>query len=362
MERLNLIEIETRWGYRTFELYHGDITQLDEPVDLLVISALPNNYDPIPNTVVWALQERRSIIVGELAQHPEFDFRHIFGCWVARLSHEPMYQRLLCIESSVRTQIFANALRNIPVVLAMLEALDIPTHSLALPLLGAGNQAIAPELVMQPMLDATRKSLSRLQYLEKIVFVEYNVHRAQSLNEAMNTVLGRARVTLSHGVLVDGIRRDIATKIGHALPLAAAESNRCLHDLRRIVASEMCQGFELGIAARRLVEFLVNDLMADQKRSELYKRIDELGQLGIADWIRSYMHVLRIFGNESAHQRQRAGRVPISIDEPDLAVCLFCILRLLEFWITFKTTHAPAHPSDSASLTSSEAIDESSLE
>jgi hypothetical protein len=79
MERLNLIEIETRWGYRTFELYHGDITQLDEPVDLLVISALPNNYDPIPNTVVWALQERWSIIVGDLAQHPEFDFRHIFG-------------------------------------------------------------------------------------------------------------------------------------------------------------------------------------------------------------------------------------------------------------------------------------------
>jgi hypothetical protein len=86
-------------------------------------------------------------------------------------------------------------------------------------------------------------------------------------------------------------------------------------DLRRIIASEMCQGFELEIGARRLVEFLVNDLMADRKRSELYKRIDALGQLGIADWICSYRHVLRIFGNESAHQRQRAGRVPISIPQ-----------------------------------------------
>jgi hypothetical protein len=34
MKQLNLLEIETRWGYKTFELYQGDITALTEAVHL----------------------------------------------------------------------------------------------------------------------------------------------------------------------------------------------------------------------------------------------------------------------------------------------------------------------------------------
>jgi hypothetical protein len=35
----NAIEVETRWGYRTFELYQGDILDLPPGLDLLALFA-----------------------------------------------------------------------------------------------------------------------------------------------------------------------------------------------------------------------------------------------------------------------------------------------------------------------------------
>ena len=57
-----------------------------------------------------------------------------------------------------------------------------------------------------------------------------------------------------------------------------------------------------------------------------------LATRGIADWIRSYLHLLRVLGNESAHQKRRETRTPVSVDERDLALCMFCLLRVLEFY------------------------------
>ena len=39
MQAINFIEIETKSGYRSFELHCDDITDLEFDVDLLVISA-----------------------------------------------------------------------------------------------------------------------------------------------------------------------------------------------------------------------------------------------------------------------------------------------------------------------------------
>ena len=37
MERLNSIDLDTPWGTRSFELWHGDVANLDFVVDLLMI-------------------------------------------------------------------------------------------------------------------------------------------------------------------------------------------------------------------------------------------------------------------------------------------------------------------------------------
>src|SRR2546423_15501372 len=98
MQPLNLIEVETPWGYRTFELYHGDITQLDFKVDVLAISAFRWNYEPIANTVIGALWRSCQINVQTLSEQREFDLVDVFGCWVAKATPNTKFERLLCAE------------------------------------------------------------------------------------------------------------------------------------------------------------------------------------------------------------------------------------------------------------------------
>jgi hypothetical protein len=42
-EKLNQLETDTRWGIRSFEVWHGDITKLNFPINFLLI-AQPGRY------------------------------------------------------------------------------------------------------------------------------------------------------------------------------------------------------------------------------------------------------------------------------------------------------------------------------
>ena len=61
MIKLNQVEIESPWGYRSFELYNGDITQLNTNVDLLAISAFKNSFKPSPGSVIGEIYSRYRI-------------------------------------------------------------------------------------------------------------------------------------------------------------------------------------------------------------------------------------------------------------------------------------------------------------
>ena len=65
-------------------------------------------------------------------------------------------------------------------------------------------------------------------------------------------------------------------------------------------------------------------------------KIDELSNRGVAGWIRSYMHVLRMLGNESAHEKDNSGKRPAFASEDDLVISLFCLLRVWNFWAGWK--------------------------
>ena len=62
------------------------------------------------------------------------------------------------------------------------------------------------------------------------------------------------------------------------------------------------RSFEAGVLARRLIEHVVDDLIRSaggKPGTDLFKKIESLHNRNAAQWISSYMHVLRIFGNES---------------------------------------------------------------
>ena len=99
------------------------------------------------------------------------------------------------------------------------------------------------------------------------------------------------------------------------------------------------RSFEAGVLARRLIEFVVDDLIRSSGGTpgiDLFKKIETLHNRNIAQWISSYMHVLRIFGNESAHERN-THRMPSELTENDFIISLFCLNRVLQFWLDTKT-------------------------
>ena len=75
MRPVNAIGVDTRQGFRTIELFEGDVTALDRAVDVVVVSAFAGSYLPSRGTVLEALNRNgRDISIC-------FDITSWFGRW-----------------------------------------------------------------------------------------------------------------------------------------------------------------------------------------------------------------------------------------------------------------------------------------
>ena len=122
MNQLNVIDIETRWGFKSFELYEGDITRMGTRVDLLAVSILADNPYPLPNTVVGALHTNLKLDLAELRKDSEFDLRRSFGCWVSKELPIDEIKRILCVELFGGYISNAEVIQNVFVMLSILES------------------------------------------------------------------------------------------------------------------------------------------------------------------------------------------------------------------------------------------------
>jgi hypothetical protein len=72
LDQINTMVVETRWGDREFRFFRGDITKLNFPVDLMVISSIESDYEPTETSVIGSLYRNREISVAQLSDDPEF--------------------------------------------------------------------------------------------------------------------------------------------------------------------------------------------------------------------------------------------------------------------------------------------------
>src|SRR4051794_18477461 len=102
--------IDIRGGvHGRIELRQGDLTALepDEAVEVLVVSAFPDNYVPLPETLIGAL-DSRGLSVAAIARSKDIDIRADYGCWLSNpfRAQDPglRFNRIFGFEPLVRGQ------------------------------------------------------------------------------------------------------------------------------------------------------------------------------------------------------------------------------------------------------------------
>lgn len=140
------------------QLCVGDLTSVprEHAVDVLVVSAFPNDYSPTYTSLIGALW-RKGLSVAALAEQKDVDLRQAFSCWLSqsldqRLDGIP-YKRILCFEPRFRgnpPEVVGDIFRALAPALAGPPLLQ----TVAMPVVAAGDQRYSISAMLDPLLDA----------------------------------------------------------------------------------------------------------------------------------------------------------------------------------------------------------------
>jgi hypothetical protein len=159
MQIVDVIEIDAGTSeIRRIELLSGDLAEIPNKhrVDVLVVSAFPNDYQPTPTSLIGTLAAK-GLSVADLARSPEADLRDNFSCWLSRkVTARPRgcsFHRVLCFEPLARgspPELVGDIFR----ALAPFVYAEPSIRSIAMPILAAGDQGYSISTMLPPMLDA----------------------------------------------------------------------------------------------------------------------------------------------------------------------------------------------------------------
>ena len=188
MQLLDYIQVKTSHGFADIELYQGDLSSIpkENAVDIVILSAFPNSYDPTPNTLIGSLHNK-GLSVEKLAQDKEIDLRKNLWCWFSKeLSDEQKakfnFQRILCFEPEKRKDDAAEYVADIFRCLNNFVFDDNVNH-VAMTTVAAGNQQATATKIADAILEAASFWLQRGLPLQSIKIVEINEAKANDLKK-----------------------------------------------------------------------------------------------------------------------------------------------------------------------------------
>jgi hypothetical protein len=165
---------------RKIELLHGDLTRLppEHAVDVLVVSAFPNDYVATWGSLIGAL-DRAGVSVFSLSKDKQADLRQQYSCWLSKpVKSNLNFRQILCIESGWRgtvPEITDDLFR----ALAPYLLTDFSNSSVAMSLIGAGDQNFPSKQMLETILHAAADWIERglpLKLLKIVIYSEDKVH------------------------------------------------------------------------------------------------------------------------------------------------------------------------------------------
>jgi hypothetical protein len=218
-------------------------------------------------------------------------------------------------------------------VLPILEARNIPLATICLPVLGAGSQGLPAEKLVPAIIKGAKWALENLNSTRCVYFVDNDKNRYEKLKNVMDQTLERARLTLPRSPRADDIRKSF-DEWPNRFVKSDAHLAATLANLRTALRSDSSAP-AIAHAARLIREHLLKQILSNKSVKLSHDNLyHELKKRRVAEWIISYLNVLRIFSNDQLHEQDET-RFPPRVFAEDLFVCLLTIDRILEFWFEF---------------------------
>ena len=345
MSIINIISVPTPYGIKSIEIHNSDLTKLNFEFDILVISAYQKKYFPAPNTVIRALEENTGIVIENCAANPLIDLRDSLNCWVSQPFLEKNFKHILCVEG-IKTKIQEHgsseeAISDLFGTIALLNYKNITANTIAMPLIGAGFQENSIESVLPFLIDKAINSLNTNTNLNTIYFVEIDSKKAQLIDNAINSILNRSAEKLEFvfddPLVFKLLENTLAKLIVIQQSNKAFQTNKTISNLVEKITKKELRFFELGVLCRKLLEILIP--MISKKKSDKYisifEHLNELKTKNIADWMITYLHTLRVFGNFVAHE-DNSNEIPNHMEKVDVIVYAHSLNRFLDFYISYN--------------------------
>lgn len=335
MKQLNYLEVETSNGYKSISVYHGDILTLEKPADILFVSIFSGGLIPLPGTLLGSLKEA-GIDPRELYENKLYDFTKGLNTWLSQPLEDKPFIRVMFFEmrhnrnSSPDRQEIELMLENLFLSLLIISKKGIPVENIVMPVLGAGHQKIDQKKIIPSLLKITERFLNEIGNLKSIYFIEKDARKAKALSSGINKVLGRMKIDLESVKFGRSIRRSISRRTANII-ITLFPDEELFSQLKDTIEDDKSQYYQVGILARRTLEFILKDVFSNngiQLNDMIFKARDS----GFPLQIISYMHLIRSFGNLSAHNTVRADSIKSYFNEEDLMINLLAVDKVLEFW------------------------------
>jgi hypothetical protein len=186
MELLDSLVIREGAEARTIELWHGNLAALppEEAVDILVVSAFPDDYSPLPGTLIGSLHDR-GVSVEALAADRLVDQRSTHSCW---LSHEiempgSGFRQVLCFEPFLRGRpedVVGDIFR---CLVPWVSGPDART-TVAMPVVSSGDVGVPLPVMFEALLNAAADWMAHGLPLQRLKIFTLDRERALELKGA----------------------------------------------------------------------------------------------------------------------------------------------------------------------------------
>lgn len=121
MNLINLFDIDTLYGTRSFKLMEGDIADVNIPIDIVIAGAFKGGYNTTPGSLFGSLKEKRDIIIDHNYRKENEDFRELFGTLYYPIQKDKNIKAILILEMVGRVETIEQAIQNLHITISILE-------------------------------------------------------------------------------------------------------------------------------------------------------------------------------------------------------------------------------------------------